>query len=159
MKNNKFYCNNCETEVELINGICPKCNTNWKQIIEETTNNKEEFESYQASLNFTNTNSNLKVTESENIDINKTNSLLLFWGKAVKIGFIVIGIVVIILDILLSSIVSFPPIVGTVIGIILLFLGPIFESIIKWMAYLLDTNRKIANNIDKLVEISIKNKK
>lgn len=45
----KFYCNNCEKNVSLVNGICPSCGTNWDyvkedlQLEENNCNNNNNF--------------------------------------------------------------------------------------------------------------------
>ena len=36
----KFYCNICENDVELQNGKCPKCKTDWEKVIQDTTNSE-----------------------------------------------------------------------------------------------------------------------
>lgn len=40
----KFYCNNCEKDVTLVNGVCPSCGTNWdyeKEDLKEKTNSSK----------------------------------------------------------------------------------------------------------------------
>ena len=70
----KFYCNICEEDVTLQNGKCPKCKTDWMNIINGTNleNSKPINNNFQEEYLKENENK-----DEEDIDITEENISLL----------------------------------------------------------------------------------
>ena len=140
----KFYCNICEEEVTLQNGKCPKCKTNWENIInEKVSEDSKPIDIYKKNetINFFQEEySDENVITEDNIKNNI--DFFLTWAGIVKFFMIVIGIII--------AIVSFVGIESTngyslillVFSAVIIFAGIIFENSLKWKAYMLHINMK-----------------
>lgn len=143
----KFYCNICEEDVTLQNGKCPKCKTDWMNIINGTNleNSKPINNNFQEDYLKENENKDeedIDITE-ENIDNNI--NFFLSWASIVKNFMIVIGIIIAIISLVLIGLTEGLSLILLIFSVVIIFAGIIFENSLKWKAYMLHTNVKKNN--------------
>lgn len=143
----KFYCNICEEDVTLQNGKCPKCKTDWMNIINGTNleNSKPINNNFQEDYLKENENKDeedIDITE-ENIDNNI--NFFLSWASIGKNFMIVIGIIIAIISLVLIELTEGLSLILLVFSVVIIFAGIIFENSLKWKAYMLHTNVKKNN--------------
>ncbi len=134
----KFFCNVCENEVELKEGVCPNCKTNWNEIASKAVLDKPLVKknlSYEELIE----EDDMRITDK---DIKNNVNFFLNWGYAGKIIFYVLAIISFICALFLISKISGYSLVLLLQAIIFAILGPVFENILKWKAYMLHTNMK-----------------
>lgn len=134
----KFYCNVCDEEVNLQNGKCPKCKTNWEKIDEEKLDDatpiefKEEYEE-------------IDKTDAKNItelDINNNISFFLKWARRGKIFMIIFAIISIIVALAVVEDTDGASLFLLIFAVVVISYAKIFENNLKWKAYMLHTNNK-----------------
>lgn len=143
----KFYCNICEEDVTLQNGKCPKCKTDWMNIINGTNleNSKPINNNFQEDYLKENENKDeedIDITE-ENIDNNI--NFFLSWASIGKNFMIVIGIIIAIISLVLIELTEGLSLILLIFSVVIIFAGIIFENSLKWKAYMLYTNVKKNN--------------
>lgn len=143
----KFYCNICEEDVTLQNGKCPKCKTDWMNIINGTNleNSKPINNNFQEDYLKENENKDeedIDITE-ENIDNNI--NFFLSWASIVKNFMIVISIIIAIISLVLIGLTEGLSLILLIFSVVIIFAGIIFENSLKWKAYMLHTNVKKNN--------------
>ena len=121
----KFYCNVCDEDVNLQNGKCPKCKTNWEKIEEEKLDDatpiefKEEYE-----------------------EIDKNISFFLKWARRGKIFMIIFAIISIIVALAALEDTDGASLFLLIFAVVVISYAKIFENNLKWKAYMLHTNNK-----------------
>lgn len=139
-----FYCNVCDKDVVLKDGVCPFCQTNWKKI---------QYESAQVD-NQPKEESDKLIISDEKIEDN-IEFFLHFAYAIIALG-IIIGVLIIWLT---ANIVSLSiksnkhidnfSLIIMLIAVILLLVDAIFTAILvhslKWKAYMLYTNKNKSN--------------
>ena len=134
----KFYCNVCNCDVTLKNGICPKCETNWQNIIEESLNSKNTFQKYVKQIN---EEEKVEEVEEKIDDIAKTITFFLKYAQAVKIGTFILAIIVAIgCLILVDDSEGLSLIFLILVCPLIVFWGIFLEQHFKWKAYMLKIN-------------------
>lgn len=139
----KFYCNMCEKEVELIDGKCPICKTNWNKIISENTestsmeliNDKQYNDDFSSKPRI--------ITEEE---IQNNINFFLSWAKISKIFMIIVAIIVGIIAIVCADDTEGISLLLLVVTAMIIFSAFIFENNLKWKSYMLYTNSKNKKN-------------
>ena len=142
---NKFYCNICENEVELQNGKCPKCKTDWEKVSQDITNsepidykkiNIEREHQEVAEFN------EKEVKEIINDDIQSNVNFFLTWANIGKIFMIIIAIIIAIISVAGAEDTDGYSLILLIFSAALVFYAMIFENSLKWKAYMLHTNNK-----------------
>lgn len=67
---NEFYCNKCNEDIILKNGICTKCGTNWEKLISESVDEINSVSLYQPVVA-------REYEETETVDLNNVNGITL----------------------------------------------------------------------------------
>lgn len=128
MKN--FYCNECEEVVELQNGKCPKCGTDWEKIKKESQTKNE-------------SNVNNQLLDTDDFDISTTWNFFINYAYALKIVlFIVAGILALLAIFYIGETEAMSLLLLPVAGA-LIFVAIFVEKNFKWKAYMLQTNYNI----------------
>ena len=146
----KFYCNICENDVELQNGKCPKCKTDWEKVIQDTTNSEpidykkiNREREYQEVAEFNEKKvKEIKVKEITNDDIQSNINFFLTWAKIDKIFMIIIAIIIAIISLVVLEDTDGYSLILLIFSVALVFQSMIFENSLKWKAYMLHTNNK-----------------
>ena len=143
----KFYCNKCEEEVELQDGKCPKCKTNWDKIInEDISGDSKPIDIYrQNEDNYREEVQEYSFEDVTNITeecINKNINFFLKWGIIGKVFMIFTGIIGTIISLCLMATTSGTSLLFLLVFIPLICWGIIFDNNLKWKAYMLYTNNK-----------------
>lgn len=146
-----FYCNICDKDVVLKNGVCPYCQTNWKQIINNCTSNQTEDNSNDYTSNQIEDISNdYEILVINDEDIEKNIRFHLSFAKVIVIVGVIISIFVLIITlgfvsetIKISGFISF---IVFVIGIAwiltIAIITVVVNNALKWKAYMLYTISK-----------------
>lgn len=139
----KFYCNVCDKLVELNNGKCPMCNTNWESIV----SNVNKIEPLYEQTNDMSDDINLKekvvntFNKNElNDDIKDTWTFFLNMAKVGKYICFVMAIIIVVISLKYIEENSIVTLLLLVPSCILVFYGFLFEKNLKWKAYMLQTN-------------------
>ena len=142
----KFYCNICNEEVILENGICPKCKTNWINII-NGENEKPIIKNDNKII--TSQELNMEISEEtlneEKITIqhiNKNIRFFLNWAIVGKIFMILVAFILAIFSFDMCDETNGDSLYLLVAVIGIIFFTFIFENLLKWKAYMLHTNLK-----------------
>ncbi len=129
----KFYCNKCKKDVDLINGKCPLCKTDWEKIIGESIKNIEDID----------------YDEDSNVMENDIESIFNFYLKIANIGkYLSLIVVAFILVVVATNMDRMDePVLFLVEAIIVAvsigLFGFMFEKNVKWKAYMLKINSEI----------------
>ena len=143
----KFYCNICEEDVTLQNGKCPKCKTDWMNIINGTNLENSKPINNNCQEDYLKENEN---KDEEDIDITEENidnniNFFLSWASIGKNFMIVIGIIIAIISLVLIELTEGLSLILLIFSVVIIFAGIIFENSLKWKAYMLYTNVKKNN--------------
>ena len=144
----KFYCNICDEEVELKNGKCPKCKTDWEKISSDSVNNETEpvdVYSKKSKVDeefFKEDKKELLEDWFKEDDIDNNIIFLIKWGEIVKFIMIVLAIIVAIISFVEISKTEGYSLLKLIYSGLLIIFGVLMENIFKWMAYMLYTNKK-----------------
>lgn len=145
----KFYCNNCEEEVTLEDGKCPKCNTNWKKIMKEGEKvNSIEKEEMHKESDYEESDDVIYLTPSEKIeqimieDIDNNINFFLVWGKVLKIICIIVCIILFLLSFILIDETDDMSLLFLIPSAASLLFAFIVDNQLKWKAYMLLTNSR-----------------
>ena len=140
----KFYCNKCQEDVELINGKCPKCGTNWDEVMRSSIAKENISVDYYAN-NEQGSNPKEKYTN----DIKGVWSFFLDYANVCKYICFVFAVIVFILMFLYEEI-NIHIVLIHMMGVFsMILLGIILEKSFKWKAYMLKTNYEISKNLKK----------
>lgn len=139
----KFYYNKYEKYVELKSGKCPICQTDWRQIIEDS---KIGVETYIKDVSSLKEDPNFKTkdisTYNEN-DIKETFTFFSSIGTIVKLLCFLLAILLAIFAIAQIEESSEVVFIGVILAGIMCLMGIIFDKNAKWKAYMLQINYEI----------------
>ena len=120
---NKFFCNNCNNTVTLVNGKCPKCGYEWKDSLKNISDKMDDN-----SFN------------ERKDDIISTFDYFFYWGFCIKLFCLVVAIVFSVFSIFDISKSHGLSLLGLIPALVILLEGIAMEKRYKWKAYLLQTN-------------------
>ena len=144
----KFYCNSCDKFVELIDGKCPRCGTNWAEIISNAVSNDSAYnyiDSTETDKNSSSKTNYVETYETSNTnDIEDTYLFFLDWALVVKIFFFVLAGIVALMAFIWSGDTEGSSFMLLIPSAILVLCGIILEKSFKWKAYMLQTNYDIS---------------
>ena len=129
MKN--FYCMNCSEYVDLVDGKCPKCHTDWKKILEENNPNKQYEDNNIPTVT-------VKEITEEDLDYNIYN--LLSFARIGKIFLIIVALIIAAGAFIAIDATNGYSALLLIPSFITIFLATVFENNVKWKAYMLYTN-------------------
>ena len=125
----KFYCNKCDELVDLTNGKCPKCKTDWASIIEGNTEDLPIREK--------------EVKKTSNEKIVDTYRNLLTIGTILKFSCFFMSIFCL-MFMIITKVFSFSVLLS---AFVFIFFGIIVGCVFNWMAYMLKTNNEIMKKV------------
>jgi hypothetical protein len=140
----KFYCNTCGEEVELQNGKCPKCKTNWAKIIKDSEGTDDaipvdlEFNEIPKEVPAP-TIEEIKISEE---DINYNIYFFLKWAKTIKTLVFIFAIILALYAVFAFEATSGASILLLIFCPAMIVYASIIENNLRWKAYMLHTNKK-----------------
>ena len=141
----KFYCNKCNKDVILKNGICPYCKTNWDKLIEESINSepiKDEKNIKELMNDSVADNDFWKDKEVTEFDIEDNIKFFLRWAFICRVVIIIYAFIVFIYSLIgISN--DTPNSFALLLSVpFIIIISSIVYNNLKWKAYMLYTNKE-----------------
>ena len=136
----KFYCNKCDEDVVLENGMCPKCKTNWGNIIKVTDKLNNDLPLRKPPVRKKDIDDEMEEITYK--DIADVIVFFLSWASFGKFLSIFISLAVAVIAIVLAGETQGLSLFLFALVPLLIFIGFVFENSLKWKAYMLYTNSK-----------------
>lgn len=151
----KIYCNKCEEDVELVDGKCPNCKTNWEKEIEELQetikNDKSDIEEEINNEEVDVIEEDDEMTDKDYEDdsfvfiseknINRNINFFLKWAKFGKVVFWILAVILGFVALIGAEETDGMSLFLLIGSCMFIFFAYIFENNLKWKAYMLYTNK------------------